>query len=138
MHTLHPCLVTHADTFPAYIPCHSLLAFGVSVTQKCSPSLSTLPAAMQYSPTSAYFPLISILMSRRTPNIRTTSIVPFQSFFRHPPYLTVSFFISSENISSFFVFGKCSSYWDFPILLVEVWRLPVLLPAHHTKQCLGS
>ena len=102
MHTLHPTLLTHADTLLVSILSHSLLALFLSVTRKCSPSLSTSPFAKQYSPISLHFFLNSILViSLRTPNTSTTSTLPVHSFLLHPPFLTVALSISLANISSF-------------------------------------
>ena len=68
--------LTRAGTFSVCILRHSLLAFGFSVTPKCSPSLCTFPMAKQYSHTSSHFLLNSILvMSLGTPNISTTRLI---------------------------------------------------------------
>ena len=103
VHTLHPSLLTHADTFSVSIFCHSVLTFGAGVALKCSPPLSKFPRAKQYSPTSLHFFLNHILMSLGTPKISTISDLPFQYFRSHPPILTVSLPISSENISSLYL-----------------------------------
>lgn len=62
IHTLHPSILTHADTLYVSVLCHSFLAFGLSVTRNCSPSPTTFPSTKLHSPTSSHFIVNSILV----------------------------------------------------------------------------
>ena len=128
IHTLHPSLLTHANTFSVSILCHSMLALRFSVIiRKCSPSRSTFPIAKQYSPTSSHFFLLNSIFvtSLGTPNISTISTLPYQSFLRYPPCLTVFFLISSEKISGV-LYSQCR------------WETCKLLGFPNPSTCWGS
>ena len=79
-----------------------------------------------------------IVVSLGIQNVSNTSNLPFPSLFIHPPCLTVSLLISSDNISCLFalvsvvgpvqVSGTSQSWYS-----LRFWGFSVILPANHTK-----